>query len=177
MRRLAMAVVCLASMLSSCGLVGTICGGITGLPCGDGQFCLYDVGTCGAADQTGICAPFPELCAEIFAPVCGCDGRTYGNACEAYGAGVSVEREGECESDGEPDICGGIAGFPCPDDEFCKFETGTCGAADQSGVCMAIPDVCTEMVDPVCGCDGETYGNECQAEQVGVSVQDEGECP
>lgn len=35
-------------------------------------------------------------CPEIYRPVCGCDGFSYSNACEASRFGVSVDHEGTC---------------------------------------------------------------------------------
>jgi hypothetical protein len=76
---------------------GSDCGGMQGLSCKEGQFCLYAVNdTCGAADQMGKCTVLPEACTMDFSPVCGCDDRTYSNACNAYAKGVSVASEGEC---------------------------------------------------------------------------------
>jgi coxsackievirus/adenovirus receptor len=39
------------------------------------------------------------VCTELYAPVCGADGRTYGNACEAECGGVDVAYEGSCRPD------------------------------------------------------------------------------
>jgi hypothetical protein len=36
--------------------------------------------------------------------------------------------------------------------------------------------VCTAQYDPVCGCNGKTYGNACVADAMGIRVVYEGEC-
>src|SRR5690606_18224541 len=73
------------------------CGGMQGLSCGEGEFCLYSLeATCGAADQLGTCTTVPEICTMDYRPVCGCDDKTYSNSCAAHSKGVSVANEGEC---------------------------------------------------------------------------------
>ncbi len=100
------------------------CQAVCGKPCGDGfcdategegpQSCPVDCQKCtdntecskteycakvnGDCSGTGQCEPRPTLCPLVFKPVCGCDGVTYVNSCEAHHAGVNVLHDGACDS-------------------------------------------------------------------------------
>jgi hypothetical protein len=195
------------------------CGARAGNSCTANEYCAYGEGSyCGAADAQSVCKPRPSACDTVYAPVCGCDAKTYGNACAAAEAGSGVLHAGPCSgaghscvvggvtyadgtvnipasdgcntcgcSDGKlictlkqcmrPGFCGGIAGIACPAGEYCVFAEGDfCGATDQSGTCAKRAEVCTTDVNPVCGCDGTTYSNACQAARAGVSVRTPGSC-
>ncbi len=126
----------------------------------------------------GVCSPRPEMCPALWAPVCGCDGNTYGNTCSAAASGVNVMSEGDCET--QPADCENnddCQGDPMTDPAFaaqyCAKELGDC---DGDGQCTDRPTICPSVWAPVCGCDGETYGNSCTAATAGVSVAAAGEC-
>ncbi len=153
---------------------GPVCGGIAGIPCEDAAaFCKLPEGTCNASDMLGICTPIPGVCPGQWDPVCGCDGVTYGNACEANAAGVSVDHRGPCAR-----MCGGLGPVaPCDAGIFCKYPDGVCGDGIFQGVCTPIPDACPDIWAPVCGCDGVTYGNECESDAAGSSIAGHDACP
>ncbi|MEM9191380.1 MAG: hypothetical protein AAGF12_19570 [Myxococcota bacterium] len=67
--------------------------GGSGVGCGAGEYCQRD--GCAIA---GTCLPIPDGCGTL-APVCGCDGVTYLNSCEAATVGTSLASTGECAGD------------------------------------------------------------------------------
>ncbi len=102
------------------------CGGDLPKGCPDGTFCLYD-GNCGEADQGGVCTPRPEVCDLSLSEVCGCDGKTYSNACFANMDGTSVLHDGPCESSAcAGDNPAGCAQTGCADGEVCTVNSGIC---------------------------------------------------
>jgi hypothetical protein len=106
----------------------------------------------------GVCEGV--ACSGLYDPVCGADGRTYGNACLAMLADVRVLYEGECRT---------VEPAECETDRDCpRFTQCT------DGVCEAMG--CPMIYDPVCGVDGRTYGNACEARAARVAIAYAGEC-
>ncbi len=138
--------------------------------------------------MSGTCAPVPEACTLQLDEVCGCNDKTYGNACAAAQAGVSVAMKGPCAkpagggagTGGNAIPEGGLCGTrgvnkECAQGLYCAYKT-QCGATDAGGRCSKRPNICTKIYAPVCGCDGKTYASGCTAASAGVSVAQQGPC-
>jgi hypothetical protein len=138
--------------------------------------------------EPGICGGRHDV------SVCGCDGATYENWCEALFASVNVAHEGACgcpeilcpfdtypadpDDDGCIDECTSLrceTNADCTDDRWCNddFTVGDCAAP---GLCTERPLGCADVWMPVCGCDGNTYSNACHADAAGVRIAHEGRC-
>jgi hypothetical protein len=61
----------------------------------------------------------------------------------------------------------------CDEESFCLYPQGLCAPP---GRCARRDVLCLAIVDPVCGCDGQTYSSACIAQQMGVSVLHRGAC-
>jgi len=112
-------------------------------------------------------------------PVCGADGETYGNNCQAEAAGATVVSEGECAPPVQPTL---PAGCTMEYDPVCGADSVTyansCLAEAagwtvvSEGKCPVQPTPpqvayvvgCNENYEPVCGANGQTYSNKCGAD-------------
>lgn len=94
---------------------------------------------------------------------------------------VAIAAAASCSDDdptqpGEPFECGTFQGLACPEGEVCELPAGQCQVADLGGSCVPRPDFCTQDYDPVCGCDGVTYSNDCARLMAGAQKSHDGAC-
>ncbi len=169
------------------------CPGVCGC---DGRFycneCLaatmgVDVDPDGTCTAEPDCGPFDARgegrCALFFGYAW--DGRSCvgvsGCSCVGTDCGRLFDNLDDCNTafaDCRPTACGGFLGSTCGPSEWCDYTDSTtpCGFADGSGLCQPRPVACPRIYTPVCGCDGNTYENECVAHLNGQDIQSRGTC-
>jgi hypothetical protein len=71
--------------------------------------------------------------------------------------------------------CGTTAGIQCDAGLWCDLR-GKCGTTDLPGKCVKIRDTCEKNIKEVCGCDKQTYANDCRRIQQKVQKDHNGKC-
>jgi hypothetical protein len=102
------------------------CGGPNHITCNSALYCQLPAGQCSAADVPGVCAKAPDFCMRVSRPVCGCNGKTYLNECEARKARVAIDTSGACKK--PPPTPGAPAVKPAAKKKAAKDAKGTKGS-------------------------------------------------
>lgn len=132
-------------------------------------------------DDSSNCPTEGVGCYHLYHPVCGCDGRTYENACVARHLNCILQySEGICSDGGDSESRHFLRKVEQ------RHLVDTAVQSTISGDCCLIPESqcnpgqeisCPLEFDPVCGCDYETYSNSCDARYYGCNrFWSPGEC-
>jgi len=78
---------------------------------------------------------------------------------------------------GGAQVCSDTPVMACPSGQICDLDTpNRCAAGFEPGHCIVPPSGCTTIFDPVCGCNGTTYSNDCERARARVQLDHTGSC-
>ena len=123
---------------SGAGGAAATCGGFAGIDCPPNRYCDFPGGTCGNADQLGTCAVIGAgVCGDVYAPVCGCNGKTYANDCMRQAAATSKASDGACSTTTTacPATFTQISTWPCTEGLTCEYGSDPRPLCRQSATC------------------------------------------
>jgi len=136
---------------ATAGGAGSACGTSELAPCAAGFYCDFPTNDCGAAERPGRCAPRPDSCADIYDPVCGCDGTVYSNTCAAASAGEDVNSGGGCMPPRGSFGCGPrFCSLMPPRTEYCQRQISDIADMPHMYSCLPNPVTCSRL--PLCMC-------------------------
>jgi hypothetical protein len=73
-------------------------------------------------------------------------------------------------------MCGGVASIACSSRQYCDWPANRCNAAGVQGRCVQVPEVCTQVYQSVCSCNGRTYSNDCMRLMARARKAHDGPC-
>jgi hypothetical protein len=101
-----------------------------------------------------------------------------GSAGQGGGGGGGANGDAGQGGAGGAATCSTAPVVPCSNGESCDLDTpNRCGAGSEPGHCIVLPASCIALVAPVCGCDGQTYGNDCERQRALSQLSHTGPCP
>jgi hypothetical protein len=118
--------------------------------CSPAQYCAFAPGSCGAG--LGTCRDKPRACSEAYAPVCGCDGEVYPNACSAHAARVDLDVRRGCRRV-IPDYLPCGAHYCDARRSYCEIYLSDVAELPSEHSCRALPEACLPgPAAPSCDC-------------------------
>lgn len=134
------------------GPTPVFCGGNSPVPtppCAADEYCDYGPDNCGSWDNPGVCRKSVSgACPPVYDPTCGCNGQTYGSACETRKGGTDVNLYGGCTAPAGWFSCG--AHFCNQQNDVCVKTVSDILEEPPTFLCVPIPAGCGGI--PTCAC-------------------------
>lgn len=136
--------------------------GVSGSDCAPEEYCAFTPRLCGKGKRPGVCRRKPSACGDAYGPVCGCDRKVYGSACEANAAGIDLAVNGGCAAK-VPDwiACGPT--FCNARTHYCEIVLSDVFELPTDSTCKPLPPACVPEGGAARTCDCFPEGTRCRS--------------